>query len=49
MHICIEMKNGHNATFSLVLHNTIAQSRIDENTYNVMHQLVESKFVCLFE
>ena len=39
---CIEMKNVHNATFPLVLHGTIAKSRIDENIYNVMSQLVES-------
>ena len=48
-HACIEMKNVHNATFPLVLHGTIANSRIDENIYNVMSQLVESNFVCLFE
>ena len=44
-----EMKNVHNATFPLVhvLHGTIAKSRIDENIYNVMSQLVESNFVCL--
>ena len=46
---CIEMKNVHNATFPLVLHGTIAKSRIDENIHNVMSQLVESNFVCLFE
>ena len=46
---CIEMKNVHNATFPLVLHGTIAKSRIDENIYKVMSQLVESYFVCLFE
>ena len=45
---CIETKNVHNATFPLVLHGTIAKSRIDENIYNVMSQLVESNFVCLF-
>ena len=44
---CIEMKNVHYATFPLVLHGTIAKSRIDENIYNVMSQLVESNFVCL--
>ena len=44
---CIEMKNVHNATFPLVLHGTIAKSWIDEITYNVMRQLVESNFVCL--
>ena len=33
----------YNATFSLVLHDTIAKSQIDENIYNVMSQLV-----CLF-
>ena len=42
---CIEMKNVHNATFPLVIHGTIAKSRIDENIYNVMSQLV--LFVCL--
>ena len=42
----IEMKNMHHATFPLVLHGTIAKSRIDENIYNVMSQLVESNFVC---
>ena len=42
----IEMKNMHNATFPLVLHGTIAKSRIDENIYNVMSQLVESNSVC---
>ena len=41
------MKNVHNATFPLVLHGTIAKSRIEENIYNVMTQLVESNFVCL--
>ena len=46
---CIEMKNVHDATFPLVLHGTIAKSRIDKNIYNVMRQLVESNFVCLFE
>ena len=46
---CIDMKNEHNGTFPLILHGTIAKSRIDENIYNVMHQLVESNFVCLFE
>ena len=46
---CIEMKNVHNATFPLALHGTIAKSRIDENIFNVMSQLVESNFVCLFE
>ena len=46
---CIEMKNIHDATFPLVLHGTIAKSRKDENIYNVMSQLVESNFVCLFE
>ena len=46
---CIEMKNVHNATFPLVLHGTIAKSRIDENIHNVMSHLVESNFVCLFE
>ena len=40
-------KNVHNATFPLVLHGTIAKSRIDENIYNVMIQLVESNFVYL--
>ena len=45
---CIEMKNVHNATFSLVSHGTIAKSRKDENIYNVKRQLVESNFVCLF-
>ena len=44
-HARIEMKNMHNATFPLVLHGTIAKSRIDENIYNVMSQLVESNFV----
>ena len=29
---CIKMKNMHNVTFPLVLHGTIAKSRIDENT-----------------
>ena len=48
-HACIEMKNVHNATFPLVLHGTIANSLIDENIYNVLSQLVESNFVCLFE
>ena len=48
-HACIEMKNGHNATFPLVLHGTIANPWIDENIYNLMSQLVESNFVCLFE
>ena len=43
------MKNVHNAIFSLILHSTIAESRSDENIYNVMRQLVESHFVCLFE
>ena len=47
--VCIEMKNVHNATFPLVLHGTIAKSRIEENIYNVMSQLVEANFVCLFE
>ena len=46
---CIEMKIVHIATFSLVLHGTIAKSRIDENIYNVMQQFVESNFVCLIE
>ena len=46
---CIDMKNVHNGTLPLVLHGTIAKSRIDENIYNVKHQLVESNFVCLFE
>ena len=46
---CIEIKNLHNATFPLVLHGTIAKSRIDDNIYNEMNQLVESNFVCLFE
>ena len=43
--------NVHNATFPLVhvLHGTISKSRIDENIYNIMRQLVESNFVCLFE
>ena len=48
---CIEMKNVHNvhnATFPLVLQGTIAKSRTDENIYNVMHQLIEYNFVCLF-
>ena len=45
---CIEMKIVHTATFSLVLHGTIAKSRIDENIYNVKRQLVESNFVFLF-
>ena len=46
---CIEMNNVHNATFPLVLHGTIASTRIDENIYNEMNQLVESNclFVCL--
>ena len=48
-HACIEMKNVHNVTFPLVLHGTIANSLIDENMYNVISQLVESNFVCLFE
>ena len=39
----------HNATFPLVLHGTIAKSRTDETINNVMSQLVESKFDCLFE
>ena len=48
---CIEMKNVHNATLPMVfVRGTIAESRIDENNYNVMRQLVESNFVvCLFE
>ena len=41
------MNSVHNATFPLVLHGTIAKSRIEENIYNVMSQLVESNFVCL--
>ena len=45
--VCIEMKNVHNATFPLVLHGTIAKSRIEENIYNVMSQLVEGS-LCLF-
>ena len=46
---CIEMKNVHNATFPLV-RDTIAKSRIDENIYNIMRQLVDSNFVVfLFE
>ena len=49
IYACIEMKNMHNATFPLVLHGTIAKSRIDENIYNIMSQLVESNVVCLFE
>ena len=40
---CLEMKNVHNATFPLVLHGTIAKSRIDENIYNLNIYL----FVCL--
>ena len=48
IYACIEMKNVRNATFPLVLHDTIAKSRIDENIYNVMSQLVESNFICLF-
>ena len=44
----IEIKNMHNATSPLVLHGTIAKSRIDENIYNVMSQLVESNFVFFF-
>ena len=44
----LEMKNVHNATFPLELHDTIAKSRIDDNIYNVMSQLVEFNFVCLF-
>ena len=43
-----EMENMYNATFPSVLHGTIAKSRIDENIYNVMSQLVESNFDCLF-
>ena len=48
---CIEMKNVHNATLPMVFRTgRIAKSRIDENNYNVMRQLVESNFVvCLFE
>ena len=46
---CIEMKNVHNATFLLVLHGTIAKSRIDETIFNVMRQPVESNVFCLFE
>ena len=48
---CIEMKNVHNATFPLVLRRWYdSESRIDENIYNVMRQLVESNFVVfLFE
>ena len=42
------MNNVNNATFPLVLHGTIAKSRIDENIYNVISQLVEHNFVCLF-
>ena len=49
IYACIEMKNVHNATFPLVLHGKIAKSRIDEDIYNVMSQLVESNFDCLFE
>ena len=45
---CIEMENMHTATFPSVLHAMIAKSRIDKNIYNVMSQLVESNFVCLF-
>ena len=44
---CIEMNNVNNATFPLVLHGTIAKSRIEENINNVMSQLVEPNFVCL--
>ena len=40
-------ENVHNATFPLVLHGTIAKSRIVENIYNVISQFVESLFVCL--
>ena len=47
--VCIEMKNVHNATFSLVLHGTIAKSRIEENIYNVMSHSLKANFVCLFE
>ena len=46
---CIEMKNVHNATCLLLLHGMISKSRIDENIYNLMRQLIESNFVCLFE
>ena len=48
---CIEMKNVHNATLLMFyVRGTIAKSRINENNYNVMRQLVESNFVvCLFE
>ena len=35
-----EKKIVHYATFPLVIYGTIAKSRIDENIYNVMRQLL---------
>ena len=46
---CIEMKSVHNATFPSVLRTWYERkSRIDENIYNVMRQLVESNCVVVF-
>ena len=42
---CIEMKNVHNATFTLVLRRWYDSEITEiENIYNVMRQLVESNF-----
>ena len=47
IYACIEMKNVHNATFPLVLHGTIAKSRIDETISQGASSMNLTLFVCL--